>query len=229
MKYKLLFLAICFNVTIAFSQNKADTVSVDALEKETTIAVSDDVKIPHHTGMVLWLNEEWWQALLQGHKEVPTESKNTILTTMGRYDVLAVIDLINDSGYAFKYTDRKTILNYVKMMDKYGGTIKPYSEEEYEISLTQILNILKPMLQSYMGNMASHIEFIVYPAWESATNRYFDPYKSGSFHLKYNSIDHFIRLPLGSLLKPKWCKKCKEMRNGSWTYCPYDGSLLEEK
>jgi len=85
---------------------------------------------------------------------------------------------------------------------------------------------MKPIFVNMLGPMGQNMCFFLFPAESADGRRIAEAKKEGAFSVKLGEREFRWRLPLGSLLAPKMCPKCKEKCSGAWNFCPWCGTRL---
>jgi hypothetical protein len=107
-----------------------------------------------------------------------------------------------------------------------GEDMKPLDPTQLSPDVKNFLDMMKPALTNMLGQFGSGVEFACFSAKAASGARLIDPRKEGMLQLNYGDIVYKFRLPLGSLLPPKYDPQTGEMFLGNYIYSPFTGIKL---
>jgi hypothetical protein len=106
-----------------------------------------------------------------------------------------------------------------------GSVVEPLAPDSLTPAAQAMLAAFKPALGRIAGQVGQSMQILVYPARKDG-KLLLDPTAPGSF--KYTVYDKIFtwRLPLGSLLPPRFDPKTHEQFPGNFEFNPYTGGKL---
>lgn len=219
----LALLVSCALVTTAIAQGSK--IDINALVQETQ-------KMSQGAGelsLIWWIPDEFWQASFAQDPTVTPAQAEEFLKIVRPYTIIVAVDgkIGPFGGVTYKTQDQ--IRSSLQFVDGKGNVYRPYQDAQLDADITSFLSMMKPVLENMLGPLGQNMHFFVFSGKDKDGNRLADPKSEGTFTVKLGGGREFKwRLPLGSLLPPKVCPKCKEKLSGAYKYCPYDGTKLPE-
>ncbi len=118
-----------------------------------------------------------------------------------------------------EFQSREAIQARIHLIDHEGNPYGPLPHEDVKADARNILSILPSLMATALGPIGQNIHFLAFPGEKEA----------GSFAVKLGEEVFEWKLPLGSLLPPKYCPVDGEELSGAWKYCPWHGVELREE
>jgi hypothetical protein len=140
--------------------------------------------------------------------------------------MVAIVEGKTDTVGAVTYKSEAEIRAKLRLVDNQGNAYIPLVEDGVNISTRSFLAMMKPVLANILGPMGQNMYFFVFIAKDNNGLEIANPKKYGSFTVKLGDKDFKWTLPLSSLVTEKICPACKQKLNGTYKYCPWDGSPL---
>lgn len=229
-KLSVAFLLIVFSINASAIERKIHSeISIGKLTLDTQIQLSDDDR---HISMVWWIPYEYWMAVFSRDPNIPAAVKNEMLEQLKQYTIIAVVQSDISIFGAFNFYSQEHIsknLN-VQLQKGNGKAIKIAPDKHISADMELILNQIKPILQSAMGNLGANFNFFVFNDFDKKGRRIVDPYEKGNITIGLakksgGKLTGKINTPLDSLYTPRICPNGKEA-HVSWGYCPWSGKKL---
>ncbi len=180
-----------------------------------------------NVGIIWWMPKEFWLAAGGGNGQTDVAT-NLLLGKLSEYNIFGVVS--GESGFlgAINYNTAEEIKDSLFLYTDDGTKLFPLSDKEINSETVMVLEIFKPMIKNMLGNFGENFHFFVF---EGTLNgkRLYDPTKEGLLKAELLGSQYKWRLPLGSLMPPKYCPNCDSKMEGNWKYCPYDGKKLKVK
>lgn len=206
---------------VASAQDQGAKVDTAALVKETQRVFNEGNRLT----ILWWVPEQFWQAALSQSPGLTPEAVEQFLQAFRPYTLVAVIDgKVSVAGVEYRPLDE--IRGALRLIDGRGEVHQSLADDKVNPVVVSMLAMMKPVLSGMMGPMGQNMHFFVFDAKDAQGQSFCDPLKEGSFTIKLDEREFKLRLPLGSLLPPKTCPKCKQECSGAWKFCPYDGTPL---
>jgi hypothetical protein len=177
--------------------------------------------------LALWLPPQYWKATLAGNAQVSEAAKDKIVETIRPYVIIAVADAKVGLLGTMTFTPEADIREKARLVDAKGNAYEPLAEADIQPAARGMLRMMKPIWAANMGAIGQNMQVLVFPATDKAGAQIADATAKGSLVLKFDGNEYRWKLPLGSLLPPKFCPDCKEKCSGAWDFCPYCGKRLE--
>lgn len=225
---KMIFMLIVSFITtgIVTAQNdnktKKHKINVNELVNETQQMSEDADKMQ----LVWWIPVEYWETVLYSDGQVATNEADMIIDMIKPYTMVVVVD--GDIGMFgnIDYVEKDEIIKSLKLTDAKGEDYKPIPEDELNQDTKSLLSIMKPILSNMLGGLGENMHFFLFPGTNKRNKPLIEATQEGHFIVQLSENKYFWRLPLGSLLPPKYDPDTGEELNGSWKYSPWTGKKL---
>ena len=177
---------------------------------------------------VWWIPQEYWQLSFSQNPTITPEQSEKVLSVFRPYTIIAVVDGKTGQAAGITYKSEADIRSNIKLKDKAGNVYLALGDEQINVETKSFLAAMKPVLSNVLGPMGQNMYFFVFPAQDSAGADIASAAKEGSFSVELSEGRVFSwDLPLSSLLAQKTCPACGRKLNGSYKYCPWDGTKLD--
>ncbi|NRD23429.1 hypothetical protein HNV10_09265 [Winogradskyella litoriviva] len=212
IKKNLIFIAFCFYISIAFSQNKNKNPDLMTLVKD----LIQTEKTGQNMKQVWWLPEVYWEVAL---KDSPLGTQALIDEISTIFKDYSLFILLDAELTAFSGIKKNKILDLELVVNNNSyKPLKSYSDE-----IQSMIDVLKPTFSKMLGEVGENIEFFVF---DNTFSDAISPTKETVFQLNFNNSSFEYNLPLPSLVREKKCPIDNKKHNGSWKFCPYHGEEL---
>jgi len=217
--YKPLILCGCLSLLF-----QAHAVDIQELVEDTQqVNQSNDA-----VSMVWWIPTEFW---IENFKQDPTiteQQGEAFVATLVDYTVFAVV---NAKAGTFGGLTPKTKMEIEEnsQLKVNGVTLPLLSEGEISSDAANFFVMMKPLMGQMLGQFGQGMEFLVYSDKNARGERILDPSKSGEFVYSLFGDEFSWRLPLGSMLPPRFDRETGEKFPGNYKYNPYTGDELITK
>lgn len=214
---------IIFSVaSVAYGEEKID---LPALIQDTQKMAQE----PDDMTMVWWMPKEFWRACFSQDSSMSKKDTDEMLATIEPYTMIAVLDGKMGSFGGITYKSEATVRSTTCIKDSNGRRYSALSADKVDADTKNLVQMLKPMLASMIGDMGRNMHFILFPAKGKGGVAIADATKEGSFTVVVGDKEFDYRLPLGSVLPAKHDPKTGESFPGNYHYNPFTGNKLSEK
>jgi hypothetical protein len=218
--WSALLLGLCFFLTNpSHGQEKID---LQALIQETQRTEQGSGKLT----LVWWLPEQFWEASTSQNPAVTKEQIDQVLKTIRPYTIVAVVAGDVGSFGGVTYRSEEAIRTAVTIKDTEGLSYSPLGESEIDPDTKNLMQLIKPVIVNMLGPLGQNMHFILFPAKTKDGQPIADATKEGLLSIGLGDQQFKYRLPLGSVLPPKYDPKTGEKFPGNYTYNPFTGSEL---
>lgn len=213
---------------------KASSASVDRaahtpdtpdLVRETQLRIAE----PGYAGLVWWVPFEFFtQAGLS--RGTAAEKTAESLGFLKQYTVVMVFAAQPKFG-GFDFVSPRELQKKVVVRDAVGNDYTAIPEPSLEAQ--NITSRLKEMLTSGMGKGGENSAVLFFPARGKGGEVIADAHATGTFSVVLRDVVgvpesiYTWRLPLTTVMSPRYCPLGKERLNANWEYCPWHGVKLE--
>lgn len=234
MKRKLALLIVLASLMIAsnvlaLEKKPLSQIDVNSLLSETQLNMPAG---DSHLALAWWIPVEYWEASLGG--EQATEENRAMIETLRPFFLLGVVQADVSQMGAFKFYEIGEVSSNMTIAykDAEGKTHTLKQEEKLDEDVNMLLQVLKPILGSAMGQLGNNFHFFVYTDTAAKDGRVVDPYGNGSMIINLKSRDgasmsSAVQFPLDSLYIPRLCPNGNPA-HVSWSYCPWSGKKLNK-
>ncbi|MFA4983721.1 MAG: hypothetical protein WC559_00205 [Candidatus Omnitrophota bacterium] len=223
MRFLKVFLALVLMLQLAAPFGiSADDVNVNLLLQETQKRSEKSGEI----NFIWWIPEEYWRASLAQNPSTTPQQVDAIVSVFKPYVVVAVVEGKVDVSGNIAYNSEADIRSKLRLVDSQGNVYSPLADDGINVSTKSFLAMMKPMLANILGPMGQNMYFYTFVAKDKNGTDIADPRKEGAFSVRLGEKDFKWELPLSSLVPEKICPSCKRKLNGTYKYCPFDGTPL---
>ena len=215
----------------ALERKPIEDINMDDLTAETQQMPSSG---DEHLTLAWWIPIEFWKTSFSSDPSIPPEEAAQMLSNLRKFSILGVVQAdISEQG-AFQFYSEEKVKEGLKVfvIDSNGlkSPLLPSTREDP--SLTELLNVMKPILSGAMGNLGQNLHFFVFDDLDPDDKRIIDPYQSGSLQIATTTSDgkamwSEIQFPLNALYIPRKCPNGRDA-HVSWVFCPWTGKKLPE-
>jgi hypothetical protein len=176
---------------------------------------------------VWWIPAEFWMAAMAADKKVPDSEKQDIIDLFRENTVVGVV--VGEMGAlgVQKFRSDDDIRAGLRLVDPAGREYAPLAANKVDKQLQLMLQILKPMLASVVGEMGNNLNFYVFPGKAKDGKRTADPLAEGKLVVKLSDESYPFRLPLGSVMPARFDPVTGERFPGSYRFNPFTGAQLQ--
>ncbi|WP_213435361.1 MULTISPECIES: hypothetical protein [Lysobacteraceae] len=184
---------------------------------------------PQKIDLVWWLPAEFWMAATAADKKVADSEKQAIIELFREYTVVGVV--VGDMGTigVQKFRSEAEVRADLHLVDPAGREYTALPPDQVDKQLALMLQILKPMLASVVGEMGNNLNFYVFPGKAKDGKRTADPLAEGKLVVKLFDETYPFRLPLGSVLPARFDPATGERFPGSYRFNPFTGAQLNTR
>jgi hypothetical protein len=180
---------------------------------------------PDSVDLVWWIPEQFWAAAMAQDKN-PDPRATKELTEVFRRNVL-VATLKGEMGVMGigDFESEEVLRGKLRVLGPDGKLLAPIPADKVERKLDMLIQIMRPMFKSLLGEVGNNLQFYVFPA-EVGGKPVVNPLGQGTFKVMLAQTPYEFRLPLGSLLVPQRDPSTGEAFPGSYSFNPYTGTPL---
>ena len=176
--------------------------------------------------LVWWLPEQFWEASMAQNPDVSRAQVDEFVKTVRPYTMVAVVDGQVGAFAGVTYKPDSVIRATVFLRDAQGGSYPPIAESAINPDTRNLLQMLKPIIANMLGPMGENMHFLLFPAVDKQGQPIADPTREGAFQVAVGDKTFRFRLPLGSVLPPKFDPGTQERFPGNYNFNPYTGGKL---
>ncbi len=216
------YLAWLFGLTLtAGLAAPARAADVAPLVRDTQVTRSDNGTVL----IVWWIPDEFWEQSFKDNPAVPADSQKEVLKLVRPYTVVAIVEgRIGPLG-GFEGTPREKMLSQIVV--KHGlKTYQPIPDDDLDAAAKTFFQTMKPLIGASLGKLGQSMEFIAFEGRDKNDKRLLDPLGKSMFSITVGDQEFKWRLPLGSLLPPKFDTTTGEQFPGNFEFSPYTGAKL---
>lgn len=211
----------CLNA--AESQATVPRYEINDLLKDTQISggADDDVDI------VWWIPEEFWVASFQADQSMTEKQKREFVALLEPYTLIAVVHGKFSVVGSIAYRDEAEVRSSISLTGTDGVRYLPLAPEKTSDEAQMLLQIMRPMLSNAMGKLGENMHFFLFPSKSAQGKRIADASQTGVLTVNSGTTTAKYRLPLGSVMPPRFDVTTGEKFPGNYLFNPYTGAKLE--
>jgi hypothetical protein len=212
-------------IVLSQTSSSGDKIDTNALIKETQQIDQRNGKI----AVFWWIPPDFWEASAISSGTSPAEAKRIFAPLRG-YNLFVVAVGGTGIGTINWHSEAEVRANVV-LRDRSGNTYKPL--DQVSADAQSLSNIIKPVFKNILGPMAEGLHLLFFPGTDNAGKEIANPRERSELSLVVANLmgpgnsAYTWRLPLTSLLPPKYCPVGKEKVDVNWKYCPWHGNKLD--
>ena len=177
--------------------------------------------------IAIWLPYNFW-TLVGDQIKVSPEFEENLVNQMRDYIMFCVVDLtLRNADLQFK--SEEEIRNSIRLTDSSKNIYKPLEDIDISSDAKRLVQTLKPVMAQMLGQFGTGTRIYLFKAKIVDNQPSINVMTKNSFTLSWNSTSFTWKLPLSSILPPKYCPVDNEKMKGNWEYCPIHGVKLENK
>jgi hypothetical protein len=179
--------------------------------------------------LVWWIPTEYWEESFRNVPTLTDDQKREFYKAVEDYMIVCVVDAEISAFGSVMPTSRDQILDKLALSIGQGKTMKPLSDSETSSDAKNLFAMMKPIMANMFGQFGQGMEFICFNGFDAKGKKLFDPKREGFFAVIFADATYKWRLPLGSLLPPKYDPQTGEEFPGNYNYNPFTGKKLESR
>jgi len=217
-----LILTVGFSMLFLAGQAHAqERIDVQALVRETQITS----EAPNELTMIWWLPEQFWQASLR-QSNLKSDQVDEFLKVVRRYTLIAVVDgRVGPLGGA-SFSPEEAVRTNVTLKDATGVSYAPLGESSIDPDMKNLVQLMKPVVANLAGPVGQNMHFVLFPSKSDDGRLVANPGSTGALWVIVGGKEFKYRLPLGSILPPKYDPGTGEKFPGNYTFNPFTGTKL---
>ncbi len=175
--------------------------------------------------LIWWIPTEFWVESFRDANMTQAQ-KDEFILAVDDYIVVAVIDgELNPLGGS-KWRSVEEIKKNLTVKVGEGEPESPLATSEIAEGTNTMMAVMKPMFRKMLGDFGNGLEMICFRGKDDDKQRLLDPRETGHFSVNYKGKDYNWRLPLGTLLAPKFDAETGERFPGNFIFSPFTGERL---
>lgn len=215
------FLARCLISLLSVCAFNLAHANPDALIGDTQKTKTDSGNFK----LVWWMPNEFFVESFSERK-VAQKTLDEVIATVDGYAIFAVIDTKISTFGTVEAKKPEDIIATSYLLVNGDTKLQPLPEEEINEGLKTFFSVIKPLFANMMGNMGKSFQFLVFKNKLENGKTLLDATKPGNFTFYLSEAPFSWRLPLGSLLPPRFDAKTGEEFPGNYNFSPFSGDKL---
>ena len=195
-------------------------VDLEALIQETQRMSQS----PDELTLVWWLPEEFWAASLAQDPSLDKDETEVFLSALRPYTLIVVVDGRVGNFGSVTYHTEATVRSNLVLKDDQGVTYSPLSNDAVDAETKSLLQIMKPLIGNTLGPLGQNMHFVLFQS--NQRKAIVDARKTGALRVFFREKEFKFRLPLGSVLPPKYDAQTRERFPGNYSFNPFTGKPL---
>lgn len=209
--------------TEAGSEERTD---ITALIKETQQTDNRNGKL----GVFWWAPTEYFEQAAISSGASPGQARRSF-AALQSYTLIIVA--VGEIGFGnIDWLPEEKVRGNILLRDASGNIYKPL--DKVSADAQGFADLMKPMMKNMLGPMGDGIHYLFFPSKDALGNSLANPRERSEFSVQVTDLmgpgktNYTWRLPLSSLLPPKYCPVGKERVEANWKYCPWHGNKLDD-
>jgi hypothetical protein len=219
-----IFIGILLGVPLLTLGQVENDVSVVDLIKE----IQQWDKKGNNMSLTWWIPNEYWRIALKGNDQIPVETIDYVETAFRDYVLILACDLSIHNDGTMDYTSEEDLAKSITILDNLGKKHFPLPNNQIDGQALSVAENMKPFFAQALGQMGRGINFFFFSVTDQSGKNLIDGKAQGHFTVSHSNSSFLWKLPLSTLLPPKFCPVDKERMKATWSYCPIHGQKLED-
>jgi hypothetical protein len=215
---------LCIAALGFIATTNAQDIDPLKLTQETQQLRQDKSKLD----LVWWIPNEFWEYSFKKNPVITPEQQKEFIAVVDKYTIFCIMEGSIGVFGGITGTPKDELQTKVSLAIL-DTKLKPLSDSELSPDAQNFLQMMKPMFSSMLGQMGQSMEFIVFNGKHDGGEKYLNPKFNGSFVLNLGEKQFSWRLPLASLLPPRFDADTNEEFPGNYIYNPFTGKKLITK
>jgi hypothetical protein len=207
------------------SANLPHTSDSPDLLRETQLSIAGN----GHSGLVWWIPLEFWVHSAEERGESPEKAAETFKALKPYIIVGVFVAKVSLLG-SFEFVSSPDMKTNIVIRDAQGNDYAAVAEPAPDAK--NLAAAVKPILAGALGKAGENFEFLFFLNQTRQGTVIAEAQQKGQFSIVLKKIagvpeSRFEwRLPLTSVMPPKFCPVGKEPVHANWDYCPWHGVAL---
>jgi len=207
-----------------YGQGHAD---MEALIRETQrMAKTPTEANGQEVTLIWWVPVEFWEQSLDANPAASKQTVQKFKSTLDRYTLVIVLSAQIGPFGGMTYKSEEAVRGSVTLRDAQNTTYAPLADSQISPDAKNLMAMMKPLLANMLGPLGQNFTYLFFNAKTKTGRPLADPMSEGSFSAIVADHEFKFRLPLGSLLPPKFDPATHEQFPGNYLYSPFTGSKL---
>ena len=176
--------------------------------------------------LVWWIPTEFWKESYRKNNDLTQEQKENLFNTVDEYIVLCVVDAKLSPFGAILPAAKEDLVSRLSITVGQGLKLTPVPEEDLSRDTRQLFTVMKPVMANTLGQFGQGMEFICFPGVDIQKKKLLNPTEKGKFSVHLGTATYQWKLPLGSLLPPKFDADSGDEFPGNYEFSPFTGNKL---
>lgn len=176
--------------------------------------------------LVWWIPTEFWRESFKSNPNLAEEQKQAFYKAVDDYVVVVVIEAKLSALGSLTPSPQERIAERLSLAVGQTEKRRPLSESEIRGDARNLFAVMKPVMESMLGQFGQGMVFFCFDGMDAEGNRLLDPGRENFFSIDLGGKTYNWRLPLGSLLPPKYDAETGEEFPGNYVYSPFSGRKL---
>ena len=222
MKKSFLYIFL-FSMPLLTKAQVNNDINITELIREIQQWNKTDNKI----SLAWWVPNEYWSLALQGDKRIPKETVKQLENAFGDYVLIWACDLNINLNGTMNFTSGEEIRKTISVVDKQGKVHHPLEKNQITEEALIIVENMKPYFAQAIGQVGEGIYPFFFQIKDKNKENLINATLPGQFRVSHSNSEFLWKLPLVTLLPPKFCTVDNEKMKGNWLYCPIHGQKLK--
>jgi len=172
---------------------------------------------------VWWMPEQFWKASLQ-ERALSEQKTEKFMSVVRRYTTIAVVDGRLGAVGGLTYSNEEEMRSTVSVKDLKGRIHRPIDVLDADPDMRNLVAVMKPILGNMLGPLGTNMHFFLFQTDDR--QQVVDATSEGTLEIHAADATFKYRLPLGSVLSPRYDTKTGEQFPGNYSFSPYMGNKL---
>lgn len=176
--------------------------------------------------LIWWIPTEYWEESFRDVPSFTADQKQEFYRAVDDYIVFCVVDATMSPFGSVIPASRDQIADDLSLVIDQGAQQRPLTDARVSSDAKNLFAMMKPVMANMLGQFGQGMEFFCFKGTDSEGKALLDPKGKGALSVHLGKATYKWRLPLGSLLPPKYDPQTGEAFPGNYIYSPFTGQKL---
>lgn len=176
--------------------------------------------------IVWWIPIEFWEVNLKKNPNTTPQMIDKLKATLDPYTLVALVNCDVGPFGGMTFQSDSAVRASVTLSDAQKSSYAPLADAQISADAKVLLAMMRPVVAGALGQLGEHINFVFFAGKAKDGRRIAEPLSDRSFSVFLDGAEFKFRLPVGSLLPPKFDPATREQFPGNYRYSPFTGTEL---
>lgn len=176
--------------------------------------------------LVWWIPIQFWELSVQDNPAIAQQAIEKFRFTLDPYTLVVVLSAQIGPFGGMTFKSEEAVRASITLRDAQNVSYAPLADAQISADAKSLLLMLKPVLANLAGPLGQNLQYLLFNSKTKDGRPLADAKGEGWFTAVVAGEEFRYRLPLGSLLPPKYDPVTRDEFPGNYRYSPFTGNPL---